>query len=95
MLYKSETQVELRSAVVRESRHFPDEWLKMFSMQCTKDAGGLFEKVLQLCLLLIDISGLSKILDNISVILSTEKYDSYTSLSFSSCISPLKSKSLI
>ena len=34
------------SRIVRESRHFPDECLKMFPMQCNKDAGGLFEKVL-------------------------------------------------
>ena len=34
------------------------------------NAGGLSEKVLQLCLLLTDISGSLKILDNISVILS-------------------------
>ena len=36
------------------------------------NAGGVSEKVLQLCLLLTDISGSLKILDNISVILSTK-----------------------
>ena len=36
------------------------------------NAGGLSEKVLQLCLLLTDISGSLEILDNISVILSTK-----------------------
>ena len=36
------------------------------------NAGGLSEKVLQLCLSLTDISGSLKILDNISVILSTK-----------------------
>ena len=51
-------------------------------MQCNKDAGGLFEKVLWLCLLLIDISGSLEILDNFSVILRTEKYDTDTSLIF-------------
>ena len=41
-------------------------------------------KVQQLRLLLIDISTLPKILDNISVIVSTKKYDNHTSLRFSS-----------
>ena len=36
------------------------------------NAGGLSENVLQLCLLLTDISGSLKILDNIGVILSTK-----------------------
>ena len=34
----------------------------MFSMQCNRDAGALFENVLWLCLLLIDVSGSLKIL---------------------------------
>ena len=42
-------------------------------------------KVLGLCLLLIDISASMKIiLDNICVIISMKKYDTDTSLSFSS-----------
>ena len=41
-------------------------------MQCNKDEGELFEKVLRLCLLLIDISGSLEILDNISVIFRTK-----------------------
>ena len=36
------------------------------------NAGGLSEKVLWLCLLLTDISGPLKILDNISIVLSTK-----------------------
>ena len=55
------------------------------------NAGGLSEKILQLCWLLTDISGSLKILDYISVILSTKvqkKYDTDTSLSFSSPASP-------
>ena len=44
-------------------------------------------KVLWLCLLLIDVSALLKILDNISVIISTKRFDTNTSLSFSSFIS--------
>ena len=63
-------------------------------MQCNKDAVGLSEKVLQVYLLLIDISGSMEILDNISVILRTEKYDTDTSLSFSSRTSPWYSKRL-
>ena len=39
-------------------------------------------KVLWLCLLLTDISASMKILDNISVIISTKKYDTDTSLNF-------------
>ena len=64
----------------------------MFAMQCNQDAGGLFEKVLWLCLLLIDISGSLEILDNISVILPTKNSDTDTSLSFSSRTSPWYSK---
>ena len=41
-------------------------------------------KVLWLCLLLTDISASMKILDSISVIISTKKYDTDTSLKFSS-----------
>ena len=47
----------------------------MFSMQCNKDVGGIFEKFLWLCLLLIDIGGSLEILDNISVILHMKRYD--------------------
>ena len=73
--------MKLRVAIVRESLHFPDEGFKMFSMQCNKDAGGLFVKVLYLCLLLIDISASLKIRNNISAIISTKKYDTDISLS--------------
>ena len=73
--------MKLRAAIVRESRHYPDELLKMFQMQCSKDAVELFDKGLWLCLLLIDISGSLEILDNISVILLTKRYDTDTSLS--------------
>ena len=41
-------------------------------MQYNKDAGGRFEKVLQLCLSLVDISGSLEIFDNISIILCTK-----------------------
>ena len=84
--------MKLKAAIVRESAHFPDEWPKMFSMQCNKDAGRLFEKVMWLCLLLIDISGSLKILDSIIVILSTKKCDTDASLIFSSRTSPWYSK---
>ena len=52
-------------------------------MQGNKDAGGLFEKVLLLRLLLIDVSGSLETVDNIIVILRTKQYDNNTSLSFS------------
>ena len=61
----------------------------MFPVQCDKYAAGLSEKVLQLCLLLIDISSSLEILDNISVILRTKKYDTDTSLSSSISYKPL------
>ena len=66
-------------------------------MQCKKDAGGLFVKILWLwlCLLLIDICGSLEILDNISVNLRTKKYDTDNSLSFSSCTSPGTAKGFI
>ena len=41
-----------------------------------------FVKVLWLCLLVIDINAPLKILDNISVIVSSKKYDIDASLSF-------------
>ena len=41
-------------------------------------------KVLQLCLLLIDVSASLKILGEIKVIISTKNYDTNTSPSFSS-----------
>ena len=66
----------------------------MFPMQCNNDAGGLSEKVLQLRLLLIDVSGSLEMLDNISVILRAKKYDTDTSLSFSSRTSSWYSKRL-
>ena len=71
--------------------HLP---LQLIKKKYGGNAGGLSEKVLQLCLLLTDISGSLKILDNISVILSTKKYDTNTSLSFSSLTSPWCSKRL-
>ena len=46
--------------------------LQLIKKKYGGNAGGLSEKVLQLCLLLTDISGSLKILDNISVILSTK-----------------------
>ena len=46
--------------------------LQLIKKKCGGNAGGLSEKVLLLCLLLTDISGSLKILDNISVILSTK-----------------------
>ena len=74
--------VKLRAAIVKKSRHFPDEWLKKFPMQCNKDAARFFEKVLQMYLLLIDISGSLEIFYNISVILPEQNHDTNTSLSF-------------
>ena len=44
----------------------------VFEKKYGGNAGGLSEEVLQLCLLLTDISGSLKILDNITVILSTK-----------------------
>ena len=41
-------------------------------------------EVLWLCLLLTDITALVKILDNISIIISTKKYDTDTSLNYAS-----------
>ena len=69
------TKVKLRAAIGGTQISYCQRItaLKMFSMQCTKHAGRFFEKVLWLCLLLIDISGSPKILDNISVILSKKK----------------------
>ena len=64
---------------------FQKIWLPVHQpILCTKDAGGLFKKVLWSCLLLIDLSGSLKILDNISAMLSTKKYDTDPSVSFSS-----------
>ena len=48
--------------------HLP---LPLIKKEYGGNAGGLSEKVFQLCLLLTDISGSLKILDNISVYLST------------------------
>ena len=44
----------------------------MLSMQYNKDVGGLFAKVLQLCMLFIDMSASVKIVGN-SVIISAKK----------------------
>ena len=68
--------------------------LQLIEKKYGGNAGGLSENVLWLCLLLTDISGSLKILDNISVILSTKKYGTDTSLSFSSPTSPWCSKRL-
>ena len=46
--------------------------LQLIKKEYGGNAGGLSEKVFQLCLLLTDISGSLKILDNISVYLSTK-----------------------
>ena len=46
--------------------------LQLIKKKYGGNAGGLSENVLLLCLLLTDISGSLKILDNISVILSTK-----------------------
>ena len=73
---------------------FPRRMTQNVPVQCDKDAGGLFERVLQLCLLLIDISGSLEILGNIGVILLTKKCDIDTFLSFSSRTSPWYSKRL-
>ena len=70
-----------RTAIVRELQRFLDEWLKKFSMQWNKDAGELFWESFAV-FVTYRHNGLLKILDNISVILSTKKYDTDTSLSF-------------
>ena len=44
IVQRSVDLVKLKAAIFRESQHFPDEWFKMFLMQCNKDAGGLFMK---------------------------------------------------
>ena len=92
------TKVKLRAAIVRESRHFTDERLKMFLMQCDKDAGGLFVFV---TLFISYLNGsliintyLLEILNNISVILRRKKYDTDTSLNFSPRASPWYSERL-
>ena len=79
---------ETQSSHCQRITPLPRRMTQNVSMQCSKDAGGLSEKVSWLCLLLIDISGSLEILDNISVILRTKKYDTDTSLSFSSRTSP-------
>ena len=59
--------------------------LQLIKKKYGGNAGGLSKKVLSLCLLLTGISGSLKILDNVSVILSTKvrkKYDTDTFLSF-------------
>ena len=61
--------------------------IKMVSVQCDKDAEDFFVKVLQSCLILIDINASMKIFGNIRVIISTNKYDTDTSLSSSTCTS--------
>ena len=95
------TKVKIRASISEtQNSHcqritpLPRRMNKMFPMQCIKDAGGLFEKVLKLCLLLINMGSSLEILDNISVMLSTKKYDTDTSLSFSSRTSLWYSKML-
>ena len=77
--------VKLRAAIVRVSWHFLEEWFKMFLMQCNKDARDALMWI-ESALVMNDISAASlKILDNISVIINTKKFDNNTTLSFSSC----------
>ena len=64
-------------------------------MECNKDADDFYDSsVIVLTLLLKDINASMEIFNNISVIISTKKYDVYTSLSFSTHSSSLYSKSL-
>ena len=51
---------------------FPRRITQNVPMQCNKDAGGGFVKILWLCLLLMSICGSLEIFDNISVILRTK-----------------------